>query len=207
MNAKTRMPRMLALAAVLCLPFSLSAPAQTAAPRGVLAEDYLAYEFAGDPQMSPDGSLVAYVVTKIDRARNRRVSSIWLAAIDAGRAPWQFTTSPQSSNSPRWSPDGHSLAFLSSRETGDAPAGNAPATAGGEAGRSQIFVLSMSGGEAARLTNLKNGVSAFAWSPDGSRMVAISRSGPSDNRKPGGEHSDVRHYKNTSYKFRRRRLE
>jgi dipeptidyl aminopeptidase/acylaminoacyl peptidase len=203
-------PWRLALALLLCLP--LASPAQqsaAAATRGITAEDYFAFEFAGDPQLSPDGALVAFVVTRIDRAKNRRVSEIWLAAADGSRAPWQFTTSPQSATSPRWSPDGHSLAFLSSRESADAPAPGAPATAAPAAGppatseaqRAQIYLLSMSGGEATRVTNLKNGVSAFQWSPDGSRMVVVSRSGPSDNRKPGAEHSDVRHYRNSSYNF------
>src|SRR5439155_5756984 len=94
---------------------SLISAAQTSPLRGVTPEDYYSFEFLSDPHISPDGKLVAYVVTKVDRAQNRRNSSVWLAAIDGSRAPWQFTTSPQSSNSPRWSPDGKWLAFLSSR--------------------------------------------------------------------------------------------
>src|SRR5205823_8152462 len=151
------------------------------APRGITPEDYFSFEFISDPNVSPDGRLVAYVVTKIDRAQNRRNSSIWMAATDGSPAPWQFTTSPQSSNSPRWSLDGKSLAFLSSRPGGDssAPAptaspnpvaGPTPAAAAGAASsdqpRNQIYVLSMNGGEAKRITNLKNGVSLFRWSPD-----------------------------------------
>jgi dipeptidyl aminopeptidase/acylaminoacyl peptidase len=58
----------------------------------------------------------------------------------------------------------------------------------------------MNGGEARRLTNLKNGVSTFRWSPDGTRLVVVSRSGPSDG-KESKDRSDVRHYKSTSYKF------
>src|SRR5437016_14512789 len=106
------------LTPVLILALQLiltSAPAAAQTQRGITPEDYFAFEFASDPNISPDGKLIAYVVTRVDRAQNRRNSSIWIVATDGGRAPWQFTTSPQTSNSPRWSPDGKSLAFLSSR--------------------------------------------------------------------------------------------
>src|ERR1700760_2165562 len=129
--------------------------------RGITPEDYLAFEFAGDPRLSPDGKLVAYVVTTIDQKQNRRRSTIWMATTDGSRAPWPFTTSPQSSNAPRWSPDGQSLAFLSSRPGADSTASDT---------RPQIYVLSMNGGEARRITNLKNGASNFQWSPDGTRF-------------------------------------
>src|SRR5438309_8482083 len=100
-------------ALAVCL--SLIGVAFAQQPRGITPEAYYSFEFLSDPHISPDGKLVAYVVTRIDRAQNRRNSAIWLSAIDGSRAPWQFTTSPQSSNSPRWSPDGKWLAFLSSR--------------------------------------------------------------------------------------------
>src|SRR5216110_3986624 len=144
--------RILSTATLLfCCCVAVSVRAQK--PRGITPEDYFSFEFASDPNLSPDGKLVAYVVTKIDRAQNRRNSSIWLVAADGSRAPWQFTTSPQSSNSPRWSPDGKTMAFLSSR-----PAETASSSSS-EQPRTQIYLLSMSGGEAKRLTNLKNGVS------------------------------------------------
>ncbi|HKE58538.1 MAG TPA: S9 family peptidase [Pyrinomonadaceae bacterium] len=172
----------------------LVTPSAAQQPRGVTAEDYFSFEFLSDPHLSPDGKLVAYVLTKIDKAQNRRNASIWLVAADGSRAPWQFTTSPQSSTSPRWSPDGQSLAFLSTRPGAEA----APAS---EPPRAQIYLLSMNGGEARRVTNLKNGVSSFQWSPDGNRFVVVSRTGPSDNRTESKDRSDVRHYKNSSYKF------
>jgi len=172
------------------------------APRGVTPEDYFSFEFISDPQISPDGKLVAYVVTKVDRAQNRRNSSIWMVATDGSRAPWQFTTAPQSSTSPRWSPDGKSLAFLSSRpEATTTPAAGAASAGPTDAPRAQVYLLSMNGGEAKRITNLKNGVGVFRWSPDGTRLVVVSRIGPSDNKGDSRDRSDVRHYKNSSYKF------
>ena len=200
---------------LVCLCSSIAIAAQTTSPRGITPEDYYSFEFASDPHISPDGKLVAYVVTKVDRAQNRRNSSIWMVATDGSRAPWQFTTSPQSSNAPRWSPDGKSLAFLSSRAGESAatapnptpsPSSPAPGAPSGASAsdqpRNQVYLLSMNGGEAKRITNLKNGVSLFRWSPDGTRLVIVSRIGPSDGRAADiRDRSDVRHYKNTSYKF------
>ncbi len=182
----------------LLLILAVAASAQT--PRGVTAEDYFSFEFVSDPNISPDGKLVSYVLTKIDKAQNRRNSAVWMAATDGSRAPWQFTTSPQNSASPLWSPDGKSLAFLSSRsDTAAVPvAGTTTATPP----VAQVYTLSMNGGEAKRITNLKNGVSLFRWSPDGTRLVVVSRLGPSDAKTSDPkDRSDVRHYKNQSYKF------
>jgi dipeptidyl aminopeptidase/acylaminoacyl peptidase len=182
------------------LAICMTASALAQQLRGITPEDYFAFEFVSDPNLSPDGKTVAYVITKIDRNQNRRNSSIWMASLDGSRAPWQFTTSPQSANSPRWSPDGKWLAFLSSRPSGEATPGGS-STAPAEPARNQIYLLSMNGGEARRLTNLKNGVSAFRWAPDGTRMVVVSRIGPSDSRTDAKDRSDVRHYRNTTYKF------
>ncbi len=158
------------IAALVGCLIVLSGLAYAQTLRGITPEDYFSFEFISDPQISPDGKLVAYVVTKVDRVQNRRNSTIWMAATDGSRAPWQFTTAPQSSTSPRWSPDRKSLAFLSSRpESTPAPpaaAGPTPA-ATAEPQRAQVYLLSMNGGEAKRLTNLKNGVTVFRWSPDG----------------------------------------
>lgn len=193
--------RALSLTLLVCVCVAGSVIGQPP-PHGITPEDYFAFEFASDPNISPDGKFVAYVVTKIDRAQNRRNSSIWMVATDGSRAPWQFTTSPQSSNSPRWGPDGKSLAFLSSRPTEMTATMSAAALPSAEPPRNQVYILSMNGGEAKRVTSLKNGVSLFRWSPDGAHLVVVSRIGPSDGRTGDGkDRSDVRHYKNTSYKF------
>ncbi len=177
----------------LCILFlSIATAHQAEGKRGVTPEDYFAFELVSDPRISPDGNLVAYVVTTVDQKQNRRHTSIWMAASDGSRAPWPFTTSPQNATSPRWSPDGQSLAFISSRPAAEGPATDA---------RSQVWALSMSGGEARRITNLKNGATGFQWSPDGKRLACLSRTGPSDNRTESSERSDVRHYSRISYKF------
>src|SRR2546426_9408366 len=119
----------LAYLPALVVFLALISAAQTSNLRGITPEDYFSFEFASDPQISPDGKLVAYVVTKVDRAQNRRNSSIWMAAIDGSRAPWQFTTSPQTTNSPRWSPDSKGLAFLSSRPAETTAPASAPSAA------------------------------------------------------------------------------
>jgi dipeptidyl aminopeptidase/acylaminoacyl peptidase len=245
---------MVALSLLLSLGAGAPHSAQEASrKRGVTPEDYFAFELLGDPRLSPDGQWVAYVVTNVDQRLNRRQSQIWLAAVDGRRPPRQFTTSPQTSTAPRWSPDGRTLAFLSTRPATDAataqmPPGAQPAqpgaampspstsltpptqgiattppptpgtttpgaigtattpglpsalqTAAGESlPRAQVWALPLDGGEARRLTNLKNGVGTFDWSPDGKRLVLTSRTGPSDAKAPS---SDVRHYKHLSYKF------
>ena len=158
--------------------------------RGVTAEDYFAFESLSEPRFSPDGSTIAYVVTTVDEKQNRRRSVLWSVPADGSREPVALTTAPQSSNSPRWSPDGKAIAFLSSRAAAGDAATDTP--------RTQVWLLPLGGGEPRRVTNLLNGVTTFQWSPDGNRFVVVSRSGPSDTAKSP---SDVRHYKNANYKF------
>jgi len=169
------MQRILALFLILCGSF---ARAQT--KPGITAEDYLAFEFVSDPQISPDGQWVAYTVATIDQKANKRVSRIWIASVDGTHPTVPFTSDTTSSTSPRWSPDGRFLAFLSARD----------------GARTQIWLLSRNGGEARRVSNLENGASNFEWSPDGTRFVCLTRTGP-----PPSKTSDVRHYMHINYKF------
>jgi dipeptidyl aminopeptidase/acylaminoacyl peptidase len=164
--------------------------------RGITPEDYLSFQFAGDPHLSPDGNTVAYVVTTIDQKKNRRDSSVWLVEVDGSAAPRRISAEGFSSNSPRWSPNGKTLAILSARSADPAT----PATPG-ETPKAQIYLLSMSGGEGTPLTKLKNAVQNYQWSPDGSRIVLVSSSGPSDAIATADRKSDVRHYTHIQYKF------
>jgi dipeptidyl aminopeptidase/acylaminoacyl peptidase len=163
------------------------------ANRGVTPEDYFAFHFVSDAHISPDGKEAAFVVTVIDKEHNRRNSSIWLVPVDGHAAPRRLSAENVNSTSPRWSPDGTRLAFLSPRSTDAGTSAEPP--------HAQICILPMQGGEAQVVTHLKNGVNSFQWSPDGQRFVAVSRTGPNDAVDPKTRKSDVRHYKHISYKF------
>jgi dipeptidyl aminopeptidase/acylaminoacyl peptidase len=169
------------------------APLRAQTKRGITPEDYFAFQFISDSHLSPDGDAAAYVLTTIDQKKNRRESSVWLVRVDGSAPPRRLSAEGFTSNSPRWSPDGKTLAMLSTRNLD---------LASGETAKAQIYLLPMtSGGEAVALTKLKNGVQNFQWSPDGSRIVVVSSSGPTDGIAPADRKSDVRHYSHILYKF------
>ena len=145
---------------VLVLSCAVLGALTAADRRGVVPEDYYAFKSVSDTRLSPDGRLVAYVVTSVDAGQNRRYSAVWLAPADGSPGPRQLTTGP-SSHMPRWSPDGRTLAFLSARS-----------------GKPQVYVLPMSGGEARGITDLEGGVESFHWSPEGERLVCATKAGP-----------------------------
>jgi dipeptidyl aminopeptidase/acylaminoacyl peptidase len=184
MRTSCRISISIAVALVCCA-------ATAFAKRGITAEDYFAFHFLADPHLSPDGKLAVYVQTAIDQKKNRRDSSIWLVPVDGSAPPRRLSAEGFNSNSPRWSPDGKMLAFLSSRNVDGST----------EAPRPQLFIMSMTGGEALPLTKMKNAVTVFQWSPDSTRIVCASRSGPSDAVAPADRKSDTRHYTHIRYKF------
>ena len=177
---------------VFCL-LAFGTALEAADRRGITPEDYFSFQFISDPHLSPDAKLVAYVVTTIDQKKNRRDSAIWLLPVNGSAVPRRLSAEGFSSNAPRWSPDGKTLAFLSTRSS-DA--------AGGDAAKAQIYLLPMAaGGEALPLTKLKNGVQSFQWSPDSTHLVCVALSGPGDAVAPADRKSDVRHYTHIRYKF------
>ena len=175
---------------LLAIFVAMSCAAMAAGKRGLQPDDFFSVEVPADPQISPDETMVAFTISAIDRKANRRRSEIWLAPIDGSRQPWPITNA-ESSTSPRWSPDGQSLAFLSARHDSQT----------GALQRTQIWILPMTGGEPRKITDFKNGLSAFQWSPDGRQFVCVSRTSPSDNFPAGKERSDVRDYTNPAYKL------
>src|SRR5712692_4590445 len=91
--------------------------------RKITAEDLLRMRFPSEPRLAPDGSAVAFVLAEIDPEKNCTVSHLWLApaGADAGAPPRQLTFAPARDRSPRWSPDGRRLYFVSDRGAGEAP--------------------------------------------------------------------------------------
>lgn len=146
------LPTSLALA--LLAPAAVSAQT-TPAPRAIRVNDLYRLRNVGDPQRSPDGRWVAYTVATVDSAKDKSDTDVWMTSWD-GRESIRLTSTPEGESSPRWSPDGRFLAFVSGRQEGK----------GG-----QIWLLDRRGGEAQRITQVKGGVGDYAWSPDGKRLV------------------------------------
>jgi len=136
------------------------APNATTAPiakRALRSTDIFRVRDVRDPQISPDGKWVAYTVTIADSASNKNDTDVWMASWD-GKENIRITSTKDGESSPRWSPDGRYLSFISSRD-------------GGKGG--QVWLLDRRGGEATRLTEIKGGVSGYEWSPDAKRLALV----------------------------------
>ncbi len=136
-------------------------------------DEILSLKRAGSPELSPDGSLVAYTVRETQWDDNAYETQIWLADARTGVAK-QLTSSKKSSLSPAWSPDGLRLAFISDRTD-----------------KRQLYLINPAGGEAEPLTSGEEGVASFAWSPDGKSIAYASTEGKpqrlKDREKKYGE--------------------
>jgi dipeptidyl aminopeptidase/acylaminoacyl peptidase len=123
-------------------------------------DDLLTLKSVAGTQISPDGKWVAYTVGYGDFKQDAFVTQIWLANTDTGKS-FQLTRGEKSSTSPRWSPDGQWLAFLSNRVED----------------KNQIFLINPEGGEAQQLTKSETAINSFAWSEDG-KMIAYTATEP-----------------------------
>ena len=141
---------------IALLPALLSAQP---AKRAITLDDLVKFKTVADPQRSPDGKWVAYVVRSTDVEKDKNESDLWMVSWDATQTV-RLTSGPDSESAPRWSPDGRYLAFLASRGTEDEKKKGA-----------QIWLLDRLGGEAQKLTEIEGGVSDYSWSPDSKRFV------------------------------------
>ena len=132
--------------------------------------DMLAMERLSDPQMSPDGSVVAFTVRSTDLAANRGRTDLWSAPVEGGEAH-RLTTHEAADFHPRWAPDGRDLFFLSTRS-----------------GSSQVWRLPLAGGEPRQVTDLPLDVGNLVVSPGGppdcaGRWMCSLRARPSTARR------------------------
>jgi dipeptidyl aminopeptidase/acylaminoacyl peptidase len=140
---------------LVSIALAVSAIAQTTPKRPMTFDDLIKLHRLSGATVSKDGKWVAYSVSTPDLEANRGVSNIWIVST-AGGEPIQVTQGGHD-NSPSWSPDGKTIAFLSSRD-----------------GNSQVYLLSMEGGEAKKLTQLSTGADLFHWSPDAKTIAFTS---------------------------------
>ena len=129
--------------------------------RTLKVDDFFRVQEVSDPQVSPDGLWVAYVVSSNDRDADEARSAIWMVSWD-GKEQLQLTSAADGTGKPKWSPDGRYLAFIAT-------------PAGSEQG--QIMLLDRRGGEARQLTNVTGDIGKYAWSPDGKRLAIAMQQG------------------------------
>ncbi|WP_426669720.1 prolyl oligopeptidase family serine peptidase [Mucilaginibacter sp. McL0603] len=128
--------------------------------------DFLKVRALSDAQVSPDDKWVAYCLSEVDTARDKRISNLWMQSLN-GPESIQLTHGPEPASTPRWSPDGKYLSFLSSRESKNT---------------SQVWLLDRRGGEAKKLTDIKGDMDFYAWSPDSKKLLLLIQD-PENNGK------------------------
>ncbi|MGE0132270.1 MAG: prolyl oligopeptidase family serine peptidase [Blastocatellales bacterium] len=154
-----------AIAICFCLILVSSSLAQT--KRAMTYDDIMALKTVGGTAISPDGKHALYTLSYADMKENERRTEIWIVSTEKEGAggqnakPRRFT-SGKNDGSPQWSPDGQTIAFISTRGTG-------------EAARPQIYLISAFGGEAEKLTESKTGVNSFVWSHDSKRIAYVAQ--------------------------------
>jgi dipeptidyl aminopeptidase/acylaminoacyl peptidase len=133
-----------------------AAAAQELRPMTIV--DLLNVPRLSDVDLSPDGTQVLYVRSDPSWKTNKRVGHVWRVQADGSR-PVQMTNGPEGESSPRWSPDGRTIAFLAKRA---------------DAESTQIHLMANDGGEARALTDHASSISSIAWSPDGASILFLA---------------------------------
>jgi len=172
----------LPIAAACAVAFTVALP-NAANHRFITETDLYKFTWIADPQISPDGSAVAFVRVVVNEKENRYETSLYTVPTSGSESPRRLTAGTRDV-SPRWSPDGKKIAFIrtpASQPNGSASQSTDPAQSGGsDSARqqsSQVFLLQMDGGEARPLTDLSGGVTALAWSRDGKTIAFTATNG------------------------------
>ena len=158
----------LIVGSILLCHVALSGALPAQGTRPVRATDIYRLRDVTDPRISPEGEWIAYTVTTVDSTKDKSDSDVWMVKWDGSRT-LRLTSSPESEASPRWSPDGRYLSFVSGRY---------------ESKGGQVWLLDRAGGEAVRLTEFKGGVADHEWSPDGTRLAILSHDPDPEDAKP-----------------------
>ncbi len=162
--------------------------------------DIVDLRLVSDPQISPDGEQVAFVVTEPadpDHPDKPRNSDIWMVAADGKTPPHKYAASDKSETMPRWSPDARWLAFLSDRGEIFPQAKKEDA----EPPKPQLWIMPTDGGEGQQVTDLKGGVVAYSWSKDGKTIAVLARDGPTPEDEARKKKRDDRVYVDHEWKF------
>jgi dipeptidyl aminopeptidase/acylaminoacyl peptidase len=146
-----------------------SSPQPTTTKRAITEKDLFDFVWIADPQVSPDGSHVAFTRVVTDDKRTGYETSIWMVATSGSESPLCMTNGKHDSHA-RWSPDGRRIAFVRGGDKDDS----------GKPRPSQIAILPLTGGEARTITDLPKGAGDPVWSPD-SRRIAFSSSTTSED--------------------------
>jgi len=149
--------------------FLASSPATVIADtkRAMTIDDLFRIQRVADPQISPDGKTVVYVLTSVDPEGNKSKSNLWLADDKSNR---QLTTTEKKDRHPRWRPDGKQILFESNRSGSD-----------------QLWVIDIYGGEARQLTKLSTEAGTGIWSRNGKHIAFVSAVWPEYSQKPFAE--------------------
>lgn len=134
--------------------------------RSLLPSDIYRLPNIYDPQISPDGNWVAYVVSSVDTAKDKRNADIWMISWD-GKQNIQLTNTKAGESAPKFSPDGKFLSFLSSRKE--------PGGKENKNDASQLWLLDRRGGEGRKITNVKSDIDDYVWSPDGEKVLLVMK--------------------------------
>ena len=174
-----RAARLVATAAIALAAIAASAQAQK---RLITEKDIFQFNWIGDPQISPDGSRVAFVKVSVDEKKTGYETSIWAVSTKDNEQPRRMTDGKHDS-APRWSPDGKWLAFVRTPEMPSGPP-SGPGSAANERGAApQIYILPLTGGESWKVTDLPRGAGEPEWSPDSKWIAFTSTTNPEDLAK------------------------